>query len=244
MRKNLSLLLGSIVLLAALVPITAFSQNGTPTIQPQVIDDSKLKALTTTIGGANVLPTTRTIPHWWGSTLDPNNGVTYGYNMVGAEPEHLLRLGLHRDDRGRHHADHRQRRRADVQRHATSGRDAGVAAVRAQQLRLDAVRNGRRSRTLPRWARAALSPGRRGNQLQLQDATMRAQFNKTGEQPYHLRLHPNVLPAVTINVPQNQGTLLQSGRGVIFADVNISWWAAQIKNLESTRPTRRTCRST
>ena len=26
----------------------------------------------------------------------------------------------------------------------------------------------------------------------------------------------------------------QSGRGVIFADVNISWWAAQIKNLETT----------
>ena len=62
---------------------------------------------------------------------------------------------------------------------------------------------------------------------------MRAQFNKTGGSSYHLRLHPNVLPPVTINVPQNQGVLLQSGRGTIFADVNISWWAAQIKNLES-----------
>jgi hypothetical protein len=38
---------------------------------------------------------------------------------------------------------------------------------------------------------------------------------------------------VTINVPSNQGTLLQSGRGVIFADINISWWSAQIKNLET-----------
>ena len=46
-------------------------------------------------------------------------------------------------------------------------------------------------------------------------------------------LHPNVLPAVTINVPQNQGTLLQSGRGVIFADVDIGWWSSQIQNLES-----------
>ena len=51
-----------------------------------------------------------------------------------------------------------------------------------------------------------------------QDATMRAQFNKTGSSSYHLRLHPNVLPPVTINVPSNQGTLLQSGRGVIFAE--------------------------
>src|SRR5258708_10728697 len=54
--------------------------------QPQVVDDSQLKALSTTIGGATVLPTTRTVPHWFGSTLDPHNGITYGYNMVGADP--------------------------------------------------------------------------------------------------------------------------------------------------------------
>ena len=53
---------------------------------PQVIDDSQLRALTTTVGGASVLPTTRTVHHWWGSTLDPHNGITYGYNMVGANP--------------------------------------------------------------------------------------------------------------------------------------------------------------
>jgi hypothetical protein len=54
--------------------------------EPQLIDDSQLQALSTTVGGASVLPTTRTIPHWWGSTLDPHNGITYGYNMVGANP--------------------------------------------------------------------------------------------------------------------------------------------------------------
>jgi hypothetical protein len=79
----------------------------------------------------------------------------------------------------------------------------------------------------------ALSQGDKGVQLQLQDATMRAQFNKVGSSSsYHLILHPNVLPAVTINVPQNQGTLIQSGRGVIGADINISWWSGQINNLE------------
>ena len=60
---------------------------------------------------------------------------------------------------------------------------------------------------------------------------MRAQFSHTGASPYHVILHPNVLPPVTIDVPANQGTLLQSARGVIFADVKISWWAAQIQNL-------------
>src|SRR5436190_750034 len=55
-------------------------------VEPQLIDDAALKASTTNEGGADVLPTTRTVPHWWGSSVDPTNGVTYGYNMVGANP--------------------------------------------------------------------------------------------------------------------------------------------------------------
>jgi hypothetical protein len=62
---------------------------------------------------------------------------------------------------------------------------------------------------------------------------MRAQFNKTGSSDYHVILHPNIMPAVTINIPLNQGTLLKSGRGVIFADVSIGWWAAKIQNLNT-----------
>src|SRR6185437_231675 len=87
---------------------------------------------------------------------------------------------------------------------------------------------------VPRGPGGALSQDDAGNQLQLEDATMRAQFNQTGASSYHVRLHPNVTDPVTINVPSNQGTLLQSGRGVIFADVNISWWSSQIQNLETT----------
>ena len=59
---------------------------GSTAADPPIIDDATLKAITTTLGGAEVLPTTRTIPHWWGSSLDPHNGLTYGYNMVGADP--------------------------------------------------------------------------------------------------------------------------------------------------------------
>ena len=62
---------------------------------------------------------------------------------------------------------------------------------------------------------------------------MRAQFNQTGTSPYHLELHPNVMPAVTINVPQNQGTLIESGRKVVGADIDIGWWSSHIKNLET-----------
>ncbi len=60
---------------------------------------------------------------------------------------------------------------------------------------------------------------------------MRAQFNKTGASGYHLKLHANVLPAATVNVPSEQGTLLTSGRGVTVGDVNIAWWATRIQNL-------------
>src|SRR5436305_350759 len=54
--------------------------------ETQLIEDAAMTAKTLRTGGADVLPTTRTIPHWWGSTVDPHNGVTYGYNMVGANP--------------------------------------------------------------------------------------------------------------------------------------------------------------
>jgi len=88
MHRRLGLVLGVVALLVTVVASAASAAGGTAAAAPQRIDDAKLRALTTRIGGADVLPTTRTVPHWWGSTRDPNNGVTYGYNMVGADPNH------------------------------------------------------------------------------------------------------------------------------------------------------------
>jgi hypothetical protein len=59
---------------------------------PQQFDDSQLNPLSTTIGGASPLPTTRTVQHWFGQTLDPENRVTYGHNMVGADPNNCTGL--------------------------------------------------------------------------------------------------------------------------------------------------------
>jgi hypothetical protein len=78
-----------------------------------------------------------------------------------------------------------------------------------------------------------LSQNDAGEQLQLQDATMRAQFNQTGSSPFHLKLNPVTHDAITIVVPSGKGTLLQSGRGVVFADVNLQWWSTRIQNLLS-----------
>src|SRR5579875_2689646 len=65
---------------------TAIRVSASSSSSIQTIDDATLQAMTATIGGASPLPTTRTIPHWYGQTLDPHNGVTYGYNMVGSNP--------------------------------------------------------------------------------------------------------------------------------------------------------------
>jgi hypothetical protein len=217
----------------AVVASAASAASDATAAEPQLIDDSQLQASSTTIGGADVLPTTRTVAHWWGSTLDPHNGVTYGYNMVGADPNSCSGSAC------------------DVTVEAditplivtVGGRTfAGPKVLSPTLASPQFATNDYDSTpfattgpvgTLPRGPGGVLSQDDAGNQLQLQDATMRAQFNKTGTSNYHLRLHPNVLPSVTINVPSNQGTLLQSGRGVVFADINISWWAAQIQQLEA-----------
>jgi hypothetical protein len=208
----------------------------TASAAPPVISDAALKAMFTTMGGASVLPTTRTVAHWWGSTLDPNNGVTYGYNMVGADPNNCSGSACS----------------VTIQVDITpinvivggltfNGTDVVNATLSSPQF----AHNDYGSTTAatatgafpnaPAFIRGAggiLSQGDAGNQLQLQDATMRAQFNKTGSSGYHLILNPHVLPAVTLSVPSNQGTLLQSGRGVIFADIDIGWWSSHINNLE------------
>ncbi len=200
----------------------------------QVIDDSTLQAMSTTLGGASVLPTTRTIQHWFGQTTDPHNGVTYGYNMAGADPSTGASATIEADItplvvnfRGRTYSGENVLGATLASpQFATNDYGSTPAATAAGAFPA--------APALIRGAGGALSQGDAGNQLQLEDATMRAQFNQTGSSGYHLLLHPNVLPAVTINVPDNQGVLLQSGRGVVFADIAINWWAAQIQNLETT----------
>jgi hypothetical protein len=216
-----------------------FAEIAAAQSEPQVIDDSQLQALTTTVGGASVLPTTRTVQHWFGSTLDPHNGITYGYNMVGANPftcsGAACSVTIEADITPVI---------VNIDGHTFSGLDVLDATLASPQFATNDY-GSTPAATAPgafpnvpaliRGPGGTLSQGDAGNQLQLQDATMRAQFNKTGTSQYHLILHPNILPPVTINVPPNQGTLLRSGRGVVFADIDIGWWSSQIKNLNSTR---------
>ena len=242
--RKLGLLTGLAVAAIAVVGTAAAASSNSSI---PVIKDSQLKADFTTIGGGSApLPTTRTIQHWWGSTTNGDDGITYGYSMAGADPYNCSGSACDSTIE------------ADITPIIVNvggmtfnGNDVLQATLDSPQF----VTNDYGSTpnaTIPSCtydagpplglvpgslcggAGGSLSQGDAGVPLQLEDATMRAQFNQTGaSNQYHLRLHPNVMPAVTIDVPQNQGTLLQSGRGVIFADVSISWWASQIQNLEA-----------
>jgi hypothetical protein len=204
--------------------------------QPQLIDDSKLQAVTTTIGGgATVLPTTNTVQHWFGTTLNQNDGITYGYNMVGADPNNCEGAACSATII------------ADivpinvvVDGSTFWGEDTVQATLASPVFAMNdfgSTPNATAAGAFPqapaliRGAGGPLSQEDGGNLLQLQDATMRAQFNQTGASPYHLQLSPVMHDAVTIVVPSPQGVLLESGRGVIFADVEIQWWATRIQNL-------------
>jgi hypothetical protein len=211
---------------------SAATRGGAAPIEPQLVDDASLQAFSTTISGASVLPTTRTVAHWWGSTLDPNNGVTYGYNMVGADPNNCTGSACS----------------ATIETDVTplnvtyggmtfSGTDVLGPTLASPQFALNDYGSTKYATAgasnLPRGKGGTLSQTQAGQQLQLEDATMRSQFNKGGSANYHVILHPNVQPALTIDVPLNQGVLSVSGRGVIFLRVNINWWSGQIQNLEA-----------
>lgn len=210
---------------AAVAAATASASTGTPTVPPQAVADSQLPTSTATSGGAPVYATTRTIPHWFGSTLNPVDGVTYGYNIVGANPntcsgaacDVTVQVDIKPID-------------LRIDGMTFSASDV-VAALLASPLFAENdygstpfATGGDSFELAPRGPGGILSQGDAGILLQLQDATMRAQFGRVGLSRYHVRLHPNVQPAVTVDVPPSMGILLQTRRGVVFAGVDLQWF--------------------
>lgn len=216
MRKLLfpALVAASAICLLTATPALADKTgvSGKPTTQPQPIDAQSFSPTTTTIGGgANVLPTTRTVAHWWGSALNPEDGITYGYNMVGADPNSCSG------------SDCSVTIEADITPLIVNFDGMTYDGTDVVGPTLDSpVFAGNDYGSTPAATAAGawpdypslidgpggtLSQGDSGLSLQLEDATMRAQFDQVGAgNPYHLVLHPNVLPAVTLDVPQTRAS--------------------------------------
>jgi hypothetical protein len=70
-----------------------------------------------------------------------------------------------------------------------------------------------------------------GNSGQLEDATMRSQFNKVGT-GYHVLLgQPTEHPTVTVDVPVGKGSAYVTGRGIVYGLVDSSWFSSQMMNI-------------
>jgi hypothetical protein len=214
---------------AIALPFLVSTASAGTTPAPLAVPDSAIHASTITIGGAKPQPTTKTVAHWFGTALNPDNGVTYGFNMVGADPSLQQSTTITVD--------------ITPVNVVIGGRTFSGSGVLAPTLASPVfatddytstpfVTKSTNGQTNDGFTTGgALSSGNAG--VQLEDATMRSQFNKQGT-GYHVRLSPIVHDPVTIVVPSGRGTLLQTGRGVVAGDVNVTWWASVIQNLNTT----------
>jgi hypothetical protein len=221
---KLTVLAGLTLALPSLAP--AASAGTTPA--PLAVSYSALHASSTTVGGASVLPTTRTVAHWFGTALNPHNGVTYGFNMAGADPALETSTTITADIIPVN---------VVIGGQAFSGSDVVQPVLDSPVFASNDytstpyVTNTIDGQTNHSFTTGGpLSGGNTSNQLE--DATMRSQFAKQGT-GYHLLLRPVVHAPVTIVVPKNLGTLIKTPGGVVGAGVNISWAATRILNLNA-----------
>ncbi len=195
-----------------------YSAADSPDADPGI----EFQTTTTSFGGASPLASSRTVDHWSGMTANGVDGVTYRYNVVGADPStdgsavigvDIIPLNV------------------NVAGASFNGSDA-VNAVLASPL----FRNNSYSTTASattamggKGAGGALSAGNSG--VQLLDATMRTQFNKVGSSAtYHLVLDtPVVFDPVTIDVPDGIGILMTPGF-ITYANVDSHWFSTRIQN--------------
>lgn len=244
MVRKLSLLVGA-ALVAAVAAVGA-SAASTPQ-DVHVYQDAGTKPRSVTMGGADVLPTTRTVQHWYSTAVDPHNGVTYGFNMVGANPYTCgngsacdatvpvdivpltVNIGGSTFSSGSNVLDATLASPQFAPTDFTSTPHSTV--IVPDEFLADGTLNPAYNPNAPGFGSGGLlSPG--NTNVQLQDATMRSQFNRAGAgDSYHLRLAPTVHPAITIDVPRQQGVIAASVRGVRNARIDVGWWSSKLNNL-------------
>jgi hypothetical protein len=176
------------------------------------------------------LPTTKTVEHWVGTALNPHDGITYRFNMVGKDPSLEQTSNIPTE--------------VVPVNVVVGGKTFAATSVVGPTLASPLFANsdyaftphasvdttGLGDNDVGFNSGGALSSGNAN--VQLQDAIMRSQFNKQGT-PYHLILAPvNVRDPVTIVVPPRQGVLdTYPPTGLEVPLVSIQWFSAQIQNL-------------
>jgi len=221
-------LAGKLALLAGVaiaIPFLASPAIAGSSPAPLLIPDSALQAVSATVGGAKPQPSTSTLTHFFRTAFNPLDATTFGFNMVGQDPALQRSTTITVDVTPLN---------VTVGGRVFNGTDILQPTLNsplfisndytsAQFVSDPTVASGH-------GPGGALSPGNTSNQLE--DATMRSQFNEQGT-GYHLLLNPVVHPAITIDVPDPQGTLIQTARGVVAGDVDATWWSTRIQNLNN-----------
>lgn len=216
MNRKLLLALLAFAAVAATVVATAVAGN-TGSALPQR-DTTGDTPEFTEMGGVTPLADANTVDHWGGSFTDPTNGQTYSFTMVGHAPSTNSSSTTPTDiipvkvvfnaNNG----------------YAMDGTDK-VAAVEASPLFQS---NDYSTVNDSSGGPGTLSPGNSG---QLEDATMRSQFNKVGT-GYHVKLgQPTVHPTVTMMVPKGKGSAFVSRRGIVYGLVDVSWFSSQMMTI-------------
>ena len=217
----------SVALLAALVVTTACAAAAAAA--PGITEQAKDVPHFTTEGSV-AHPTRQTIP-WFGfQYTDPTNGRSYPIEMVGSDPRaggsttvptEIIPLKLH------FVAGNQKVGQLDDY----AGRNPGFRAV-AQDATFDGsarVASVLASPIFSSYTYPASLGGDAG--VQYGDAFMRAQFGKIGSS-YHVNLaQPTVYPAVSIDVPANQGLAYYRPAGALAGVADYAWFSAQIHNL-------------
>lgn len=158
----------------------------------------------TTSGGASVLNTTETVPHWHGSFVDGINGQTYGFNMVGTNPSSLTATTVKTEI-------------IPVNFSFAADNGAGFDGTQAASWVTQS----------PIFTPTALP----SETTQYLDAIMRSEFNKIGT-GYHVTLdNTATLPVQTISVPAHQGQIYQLTNGTPLGLVSYSWFSAQLSSI-------------
>jgi hypothetical protein len=216
MNRRLLLALALIATLAAAIAASAFA-GGNGSAVPQRDTSGDTPGFTEQ-GGVTPLADAHTVDHWAGSFTDPTNGQTYGFTMVGhapstnsssTTPTDIIPVKVVFDANGGYALD------------GTSK----VAAVEGSPIF--------QSNDYSRVSNSSGGAGvlSRGNVGQLEDATMRSQFNKVGT-GYHVQLgQPALHPTVTLRVPQGEGSAFVTRRGIVYGLVDSYWFSTQMMNI-------------
>src|SRR5207244_3480623 len=159
---------------------------------------------------------TRTVQHWSGQTVNGVDGVTYRYNMVGADPgsETSATIGVDIIPLD-----------VTVDGVPFNG-SASVDGVVASPLFQSGDYSGTPATTFNPHG-GHLSAG--NTDAQLLDATMRSQFDKVGT-GYHLVLEtPVVLDPIAVHIPHGKAQVMVNSRGVAMAFVDQGWFQTRVQ---------------